>query len=119
EGEFVEYDHDCVAIDIGLHLTAPEGPARRATHTRIWFQLKGLHDETLPMRDFQSKSYVTIPLQLEHLRFWFASPEPIYLAVYVEAAEKFLVEDVREIVYRQWSEEFLTPAAFPNDQRTV
>jgi hypothetical protein len=120
EGEFVQYEEDRgLAIDIGLHLTTPDGTARRASHTRIWFQLKGVHEHTLPLKDFATRSHVPIEVKLEQLKFWFASPEPIYLALYVEAADKFLAEDVRELVYHQWGEEFLAPARFPDDQREV
>jgi hypothetical protein len=59
-GEFVEYERDRVAIDIGVHLTEPDGLGRRATHTRVWFQLKGIHEETLTLAGFQSNVYVTI-----------------------------------------------------------
>ncbi len=118
-GEFVHYERDRVAIDIGVHLTAPDGVSRRATPTRVWFQLKGIHKETLTLTDFESRPYVTMTVQLEHLKFWFASPEPIYLAVYIEAGDSFLAEDVRDVVYRHWGEEFLAPATFPAGQRTV
>jgi hypothetical protein len=101
-GEFVQYERDRVALDIGLHLTMPTGTQRRVSHTRIWFQLKGIHKETLPSGAYQHARDVCVSVLLDHLKFWFASPEPIYLAVYVEAADTFLVEDVRELVYRQW-----------------
>lgn len=119
EGEFIQYDRDRVAIDIGLHLTTPDGTARHPSHTRIWFQLKGAHRETLPLEDFQARGHVTVRVKLEQLKFWFASPEPIYLVLYVEAADKFLAEDVRELVYRQWGEEFLVAATFRDDQQKV
>jgi hypothetical protein len=119
EGEFIQYDRDRVAIDIGLHLTTPDGVARRPSHTRIWFQLKGMHEHTLHLENFQATSHVTVRVKLEQLRFWFASPEPIYIALYVQAANKFLAEDVRELVYRQWGEAFLAPGTFPDDQREV
>jgi hypothetical protein len=116
-GEFVQYDRDRVALDIGLHLTMRTGTQRRVSHTRIWFQLKGIHKETLPLGDYQHARDVGVSVLLDHLKFWFASPEPIYLAVYVEAADTFLVEDVREIVYRRWSEDFLSPGTFQDGQQ--
>lgn len=118
-GEFVQYERDRVALDIGLHLTAPTGTQRRVSHMRIWFQLKGIHQETLPPSDYQGARDVGVRVLLDHLKFWFASPEPIYLAVYIEAADTFLVEDVRELVYRQWGEDFLAPETFRVDQREV
>jgi len=50
-GEFVQYERDRVSLDIGLHLTTPTGTQRRVSHTRIWFQLKGIHTETFPLGD--------------------------------------------------------------------
>ncbi|HEY8697328.1 MAG TPA: hypothetical protein VIM02_06900 [Rhizomicrobium sp.] len=118
-GLFVRYERDRAALDIGLHLTRRDGTQSRVTRTRIWFQLKGLHKETLPRSDFEREREVTVPVRLDHLKFWFAAPEPIYLAVYVEAADLFVVEDVRDIVDRQWGEEFLAPHTFRDEQNTV
>ena len=56
-------------------------------------------------------------LELEHLKFWFASPEPVYFALYIEAKDLFLVEDVRSIVHRHWGEEFLSLGTFAPDQK--
>jgi hypothetical protein len=39
---------------------------------------------------------------VNHLRFWYAAPEPVYLVVYVESVDLFIAEDVRDIVDRQW-----------------
>ena len=108
-----------MSLDIGLHLTTPTGTQRRVSHTRIWFQLKGIHTETFPLGDYQHARDVGVPVLLDHLKFWFASPEPIYLAVYVEAADTFLAEDVRDLVYRQWGEDFLAPETFREGQQQV
>jgi hypothetical protein len=115
-GEFIDYGNDRAAIDIGLHLTeSVEAKQQKVLHTRIWFQLKGTHSE------YELEKVRDIPIQvsLQHLKFWFASPEPVYLVLYVEAADKFLVEDVRELVYRQWGENFLAPVTFPSEQQSV
>ena len=118
-GLFVEYDQDRAAIDIGLHLTEPNETEPSISHTRIWFQLKGIHKKTLSLNDYQGAEDIPVPVSLDHLKFWFASPEPIYLAVYVEAADSFLVEDVRELVHRRWGEDFLAPGTFRENQQTV
>lgn len=80
-GEFVRYERDRAALDVGLHLTASTATNRRVSHTRIWFQLKGLQKQTLPLEDYQRATDVAIRVPLDHLKFWFASPEPIYLVV--------------------------------------
>ena len=119
-GLFVSYERDRAALDIGLHLKMPTGTEHRLSHTRIWFQLKGIHKETLPLSAYQRSKDVPLPVLLEeHLKFWFASPEPIYLAVYIEAADTFLVEDVRELVYSRWGEDFLAPGTFKVGQQKV
>ena len=118
-GEFVNYERDRATIDIGLHLTTPTGTQHHVSRTRIWFQLKGLQKATRSLNDCRSARDIPVTIRLDHLKFWFASPEPIYLAVYVEAADTFLVEDVRELVYRQWGEDFLTPGTFGEAQKTV
>lgn len=118
-GEFVQYERDRAAVDIGLHLTTKSAAQRRVSHTRIWFQLKGIHKETLPPDDYDRARDIGVSVSLNHLKFWFASPEPIYLVVYVEAADTFLAEDVRELVYRQWGENFFAPNNFRDDQQDV
>ena len=73
-GEFVNYERDRAAIDIGVHLTTPTEVQRRVSSTRIWFQLKGRHKETLSLNDYQSAADIPVSVSLDHLKFWFASP---------------------------------------------
>ena len=40
-------------------------------------------------------------LSVETIRFWLASPEVVYLVIYLEATDEFIGEDVRDIVGRQ------------------
>lgn len=98
------YEQDRAALDVGLHLFV-EGPGNNyeASRARVWFQAKGIHADTLTADQFDAASTVTVSgLKMEHLRYWFAAPEPAYLVVYVEAADTFLAEDVRDIVNRMW-----------------
>lgn len=118
-GLFVEYPLDRAALDMGLHLTQNDGEQSRVSSSRIWFQLKGVRQQTLPRKKFGLLKEVAIQVRLEHLKFWFAAPEPIYVALYIESVDLFLVEDVRDIVDRQWGEEFLNPKTFRNDQKNV
>ena len=118
-GLFIQYERDRASLDIGLHLTTSCGTEHHVSHTRIWFQLKGIHKETLSLNDYQCDRDIGVSVRLDHLKFWFASPEPIYLAVYVEAADAFLAEDARKLVYRQWGEDFLTPGTFRDGQQKV
>lgn len=118
-GEFVKYERDRTATDLGVHLTYPAKKGREVSHTRIWFQLKGIKSTTLPYEKYAQAHAISLPVSLDHLKFWFASPEPIYLVLYVECVDKFLVEDVQEIVHRGWGEEFLRPETFPVGQEQV
>ncbi len=119
QGEFVLYERDRAAIDLGVHLTRPATSGRELSHTRIWFQLKGIRATTLPRAEYDQLSEISLQVRLDHLKFWFASAEPIYLALYVECVNKFLVEDIQEIVCRRWGEEFLRPDCFPPGQELV
>jgi hypothetical protein len=116
-GEFVKYEHDRAAIDIGLHLTqTTDSKYKNLSNTRIWVQLKGVHSSTLKLEDFTNAEYVTLDLKIDHLRFWHASPEAVYLIVYIECADLFLAEDIRDVVDRQWGENIFQPTTFRQNQ---
>lgn len=109
-GVVVGYRHDRAGIDTGLHLfargekTTPKGDERpywRALASRVWFQLKGVHASTMSAEEFDNADYVGVKVGVDHLKFWFAAPEPVYLVVYVESVERFFGIDVRELVERQ------------------
>src|SRR5215210_6349552 len=60
-GEFIQYERDRAAIDIGLHLTEIADDAVRekfkkvsktVTNTRVWFQLKGVRESRLSFEEF-------------------------------------------------------------------
>ena len=112
-GVFIEYKKDRAAIDLGIHLMSHDV----ATDTRIWFQLKGKHKSTLSLEVFANADYVSYDFEIDHLRKWYRSPEPVYVVVYIESADLFLAEDVRDIVNRQWGDEILNPAMFNKDQK--
>lgn len=127
-GEFVEYERDRAAIDVGLHLTEVaddkvrekfKNVSKTVTHTRVWFQLKGLHESTLSLEEFNESSDVPLSLELNQLRFWYASPEAVYLAVYVECADVFLVEDIRDVIDRHWGESIFSAETFREGQETA
>lgn len=114
-GVVVEYRRDRAGIDTGLHLFAREekttkqgevGPYWRALAGRVWFQLKGLHASTMSADKFHGAEHVTVKVGVEHLKFWFAAPEPVYLVVYVESVNTFVGVDVRELVERAWGPTF-------------
>lgn len=118
-GVFVQYERDRAAIDLGVHLTRDAPKGREVSHTRIWFQLKGIKSATFSYEDYVRSPEIKLVVSLDHLKFWFASPEPTYLAVYVECVDKFFVEDVQDIVYGAWGEDFLRPDTFLANQTDV
>lgn len=114
-GLVVEYRRDRAGIDTGVHLfeegckTTPKGadhPYWRPMASRVWFQLKGLHEATLSAEQFAESDKVAVSVGVEHLKFWFAAPEPVYLVVYVESVDVFIGLDVRELVQDRWQENF-------------
>ncbi|RZS68277.1 uncharacterized protein DUF4365 [Agromyces ramosus] len=100
------YMKDRAGIDTGLHLFAADDStgALRVSQVRVWFQAKGKHADTLPLAEYEQLASVPVSERLGYVRYWYAHPEPVYLVVYVEAAEEFIAEDVRDIVDRQWPE---------------
>jgi hypothetical protein len=109
----IEYKQDLAALDLGLHLTA----GNEMTNCRVWLQLKGLHTATLARDEFERRDDVVYEVKIEHLRAWYQASEPVYLVLYIEAADLFLAEDVRDIVRRQWGDELLNDAMFKSGQK--
>lgn len=101
-GLVLDYERDRAAIDTGLHLFLEGTGARQTSQVRVWFQAKGKMAGTLPLEDYRSTQTVAVKVKVDHLRFWFAAPEPVYLVVYIESGDEFIAEDVRDIVERQW-----------------
>ena len=112
-GLLIHYTLDRASLDLGLHLyesrdskDAVVGPVR------VWFQAKGIHTTTMPKEAFEATDQVAIDgLPVDHVQFWYASAEPVYLAVFLEAVDAFLAEDVRDIVDRSGGMEMLTRIA--------
>jgi hypothetical protein len=95
-GLLIGYEIDRAAIDLGLHLFGPSQPGgpRQLGQVRVWFQLKGVRAETIDALSLKEAGEVTIGGHaVDHLQYWFAHPEPVYLVVYVEALDRFLAED--------------------------
>ena len=98
----ISYAKDRAGIDTGLHLFAHALAGKTATHTRVWFQVKGKHATTLPLTDLEASQTVPTSVPVEYVDHWIAAPEPVYLAIYLESADAFIAEDVRDLVDRQW-----------------
>lgn len=99
----VDYPIDRAGLDKGVHLRI-DGVA---TQTRVWFQAKGLHEKTLSLPSFRGSETVLVEdLPTDYIRYWYAHPEATYLLVYIESADVFLAEDIRDIADRMWPGRF-------------
>ncbi|TIV60724.1 hypothetical protein [Mesorhizobium sp.] len=116
-GEFVEYIRDRAGRDIGLHLTQttqPQAGKGKTQHSKIvtpaliWFQMKGLMNETLGIETYEATQEVSVRLETAHLRFWYMNIQPTYLCVYIECADCFLAMDIKEWTRREYGEAILT-----------
>jgi hypothetical protein len=109
-GLLANFRRDRARLDVGLMLN--QLGTLELSGTKVWFQLKGVHKETVTADDLTRAGHVAISVRLDDLRFWYAAPEATYLVAYVEAIDAFLAEDVRDIVDRQWGVNFLAPGRF-------
>lgn len=90
------YKRDRAARDVGFHLTAPG--SLELSDVRVWFQLKGVHEETLGRAELDRMDSVSIGLDVDDVKKWYAAPEAVYLVVYLEALDEFVGEDIRDLV---------------------
>jgi hypothetical protein len=99
-GIVVRYDDDLAAIDVGVHLWVVDAHGNTdVSGPRVWFQAKGFHASTVTLEKFEKSDTITTPaLELDHVRYWYNAPEPVYLALYVESVDEFLAADVRDLV---------------------
>ena len=116
-GEFVEYERDKAARDIGLHLTTPRKDGSvRVSPALVWFQMKGIHRSTLDAATAQKQGHVAINLKVEHLRLWRLLPDTTYLAIYVEALDKFYIIDIKATIEREFGDEIFSDS---QETRTI
>jgi hypothetical protein len=102
KGQLLGYESDRAALDLGLHLyESLDGSDPVLGQVRVWFQLKGIRSSTLDVAELTKAEEIAISrLSVEHIQYWASHPEPVYLAVYVEAIDQFFAEDVRDLVER-------------------
>ena len=115
-GLLANFRRDRARLDVGLMLN--QLGTVELSGRKVWFQLKGVHKETVTADDLARAGHVPTSVRLDDVRFWYAAPEATYLVVYVEAIDAFLAEDVRDIVDRQWGVDFLAPDRF-GTQETI
>jgi hypothetical protein len=128
-GVAITHSKDRFGVDTGLQFylegtkTDKKGEERKYFHAspvRVWFQFKGIQTKTLSARDFAKKKAVGVQVEIEHLKFWYASPEPVYVTLYVESVDKFLTIDARDFVDERWGEGFYAEMeTYAGDEVTV
>jgi len=107
-GEFVSYERDRGARDIGLHLTrrTTEGEERLSS-SLVWFQMKGLMSGSVSSAEFRKSTDLKLSLQVLHLKYWFLQPMPTYLVVYVESVDTFLILNIQDYIGKKWGKDIL------------
>ncbi len=63
---------------------------------------------TLSKKAFEKTDEVKLSLEVSHLRYWFLQPIPTYLVVYIESADTFLIQNIRDYVAKTWGKAILT-----------
>jgi hypothetical protein len=105
-GQFVSYEQDRAALDLGMHLyEQPANGTRSLGQVRVWFQVKGMHTATSPGA---GKHVAVGGLRVADLRYWHAHPEPVYLVVYLSDHDQFLAADVRDLIDAEGGVPWLT-----------
>ena len=108
-GEFVSYENDRGARDLGLHLTHKLDSGKERLSTALcWFQLKGIMSSTLSKLDFNNLLEVKVRLEVSHLQYWYLQPMPTYLVLYIECVDKFLVINIQDYIERKWGKRILS-----------
>ena len=108
-GEFVAYERDRGARDLGLHLTHKHSSGKeRLSSALCWFQMKGIMATSLPKKTFEKTVEIKLSLEVKHLRYWFLQPMPTYLVVYIESADAFLIQNIQDYVAKTWGRTILT-----------
>ena len=62
-GVEIRYAKDRAGIDTGLHLFVQGTEGRQATHSRVWFQVKGKRAATLSALEFEAAPTVALGLR--------------------------------------------------------
>jgi hypothetical protein len=110
-GEFVAYERDRGARDLGLHLTHRLTSGKeRLSSALCWFQLKGIRTSTLSSKQFEQADGVKLRLDVKHLQYWFLQPMPTYLVTYIESKDLFLILNIQDYVAKRWGKDVLTLA---------
>ena len=96
-GLSVEYEQDHAGRDTGVHFTQRvQGGGEAVSPSVVWFQLKGKMRGAFSKEQFKAQPSIPVVVDRKHLAFWQGSPEPTYLAVFVEAVRQFFLYDTAD-----------------------
>ena len=70
--------------------------------------MKGIQAISFSSDDFNACENLAIPLKVKHLKFWYIAPDTTYLALYVEAVDKFFVLNIQSYVRDRFGDNILT-----------
>ncbi|SRR6266567_1013404 len=119
-GEFIAYERDRGAKDIGLHLTRRlRSGEERVSAGLCWFQLKGITKKKFSPEQFDVESVIKLSLKVSHLRYWYLQPMPTYLALFVECADVFLVLNLQKYVEDTWGAQDLRSCPARGEHRST
>ena len=114
-GEFVAYERDRGARDLGLYLTHKLASGKERVSTALcWFQMKGVIAKTMSRPEFEAAKAISVSLEVGHFKYWFLQPSSTYLVLYIQAVDQFLIFDLQDYATKQWGASILTL-----DQKTV
>ena len=102
-GEFVSYERDRGARDIGMHLTQKlKSGKERLSSSLVWFQLKGIMESTLSECDARTSDRFSVSLKVDHMKFWYLQPIPTHLVLFVESLDQFYILNLSRYIENRW-----------------
>ena len=108
-GEFVSYERDRGARDIGVHLTQKlKSGKERLSSSLVWFQLKGIMESTLSECDASTSDRFPVSLKVDHLKFWYMQPIPTHLVLFVESLDQFYILNLSRYIENRWGKEIFS-----------
>ena len=108
-GEYVSYERDRGARDIGVHLTQKlKSGKEKLSSSLVWFQLKGIMASTLSEGDASSSDRFSVSLKVDHLKFWYLQPLPTHLVYFVESLDQFYILNLSKYIDNKWGKEIFS-----------
>lgn len=119
----MQHEFDLAGLDTGIQLyesaDSESTTESRLSQVRVWIQAKGIQETTLSAAQIDTSDTIPVSgLSVDQVLNWYDAAEPVYLAVYLEAIDLFLAEDIRTLVDTSHGREQLA-ATLRAGQQTV